>query len=75
MPEARLLWSAEKLENMPDRVYQPGDAWFSSTDGEHDEVSFVRFPKMNFPIYKELGRYLKKYYLEAETGTGGEAER
>ncbi len=75
MPEARLLWSAEKLENMPDRVYQPGDAWFSSTDGEHDEVSFVRFPQMNFPIYKELGRYLKKYYLEAETGTGGEAER
>lgn len=73
MPEARLLWSAEKLENMADRVYQPGDAWFSSTDGKHDEVSFVQFPQMGFPIYKELGRYLKEYYSEA--GAGGEAER
>ena len=73
MPEARLLWSAEKLENLPDKAYQPGDAWFSSTDGKHDEVSFVRFPQMNFPIYKELGRYLKEYYAEA--GAGGEAER
>lgn len=75
MPEARLLWSADKLENLPDRTYQPGDAWFSSTDGEHDEVSFVRFPQMNFPIYKELGRYLKEYYSETELGPNGEAER
>lgn len=72
MPEARLLWSADKLKNLPDRVYQPGDAWFSSTDGVHDEVSFVRFPQMNFPIYKELGRLLKEYY---STRTDGEAER
>lgn len=73
IPEARLLWSAEKLENLPDRTYQPGDVWFSSTDGKHDEVSFVRFPQMNFPIYKELGRYLKEYY--SESGPSGEAER
>lgn len=73
MPEAKLLWGPEKLENLPDRTYQPGDAWFSSTDGKHDEVSFVQFPQMNFPIYKELGRYLKEYYTKAEAG--GEAER
>ena len=73
LPEAQLLWRTEKLENLPNRVYQPGDAWFSSTDGKHDEVSFVQFPQMNFPIYKELGRYLKEYYSEA--GAGGEAER
>lgn len=58
---------------MPDRVYGPGDAWFSSTDGVHDEVSFVRFPQMNFPIYKELGRLLTEYY--SESGPSGEAER
>lgn len=71
--EASLLWRAEKLENLPDKTYQPGDAWFSSTDGVHDEVSFVRFPQMNFPIYKELGRLLKEYY--SGTGASGEAER
>lgn len=73
MPEARLLWSADKLENLPDRTYQPGDAWFSSTDGKHDEVSFVRFPQMDFPIYKELGRYLRAYYTG--NGASGGAER
>lgn len=73
MPEARLLWGVEKLENLPDRAYQPGDAWFFSTDGKHDEVSFVQFPQMNFPIYKELGRYLKEYYWE--TGPDDEAKR
>lgn len=73
MPEAKLLWNADKLENLPERTYQPGEAWFSSTDGKHDEVSFVRFPQMNFPIYKELGRLLKEYY--AGRGSGGEAER
>lgn len=73
MPEARLLWSAEKLENLPDRVYQPGDAWFSST-GEHDEMRFVQFPQMNFPIYKELGRFLKEYYSGMGSGGGAEQE-
>lgn len=62
--EARLLWPAEKLEALSAsaRVYGPGDAWFSSTDGEHDEVSFVHFPRMEFPVYKELGRLLAEYY-------------
>lgn len=64
MPEARLLWPTEKLEALATsaRVYGPGDAWFSSTDGEHDDVTFVHFPRMEFPVYKELGRLLAEYY-------------
>lgn len=64
MPEARLLWSPEQLEALAasSRVYGPGDAWFSSTDGVHDNVSYVHFPKMEFPAYRELGRLLKEYY-------------
>lgn len=38
MPEARLLWPPEKLEALATsaRVYGPGDAWFSSTNGVYD---------------------------------------
>ena len=62
LPEARLLWSADKLEVMLDRGhYNPGEAWFSSTDGEHDDISFVRFPRMEFPVYRELGTLLRLY--------------
>lgn len=61
--EGLLMWDAEKLDNfVGDRVYQPGDAWFSSTDGIHDAVSYVHFPYMQFPVYKELGRLLQNYY-------------
>ena len=61
--EGMLMWDAEKLDNfVGDRVYQPGDAWFSSTDGIHDAVSYVHFPYMQFPVYKELGRLLREYY-------------
>lgn len=61
--EGMLMWDAEKLDNfVGDRVYQPGDAWFSSTDGIHDAVSYVHFPYMQFPVYKELGRLLQNYY-------------
>lgn len=64
MPEARLLWSPEQLEALAAsaRVYGPGDAWFSSTDGVHDNVSYVHFPRMNFAVYRELGRLLAEYY-------------
>ena len=50
---------------MPERVYGPGDAWFSSTDGIHDNVSFVHFPVMKFAVYRELGRLLALYYADA----------
>lgn len=63
LSEARLLWDAEKLtEFSTGRVYSAGDAWFSSTDGEHDTIAYVHFPQMKFPIYKELGRLLTVYY-------------
>ena len=62
MPEARLLWGSEKLEAMTDKgYYAPGEAWFSSTDGEHDDVTFVRFPRLEFPVYRELGTLLRLY--------------
>lgn len=60
--EGLLIWDKAKLDTMPDRVYGPGDAWFSSTDGVHDAVSCVHFPHMEFPVYRELGKLLSKYY-------------
>ncbi|MCD7749059.1 MAG: hypothetical protein LUH42_03295 [Oscillospiraceae bacterium] len=57
------MWDSEKLEDFStSRVYGPGDAWFSSTDGVHDAVSYVHFPRMEFPVYRELGRLLREYY-------------
>ena len=69
LPEAKLIWDAEKLTELSTgRVYSAGDAWFSSTDGEHDAVSYVHFPQMEFPAYKELRRLLAIYY---DGGTAG----
>lgn len=68
--EGRLIWggSNEKLKNFAtNRVYGQGDAWFSSTDGIHDIVSFVHFPHMDFPVYRELGRLLCAYYGDKQT--------
>lgn len=59
--EGRLMWDSTKLENFPERVYNAGDCWFSSTDGEHDDVTFAHFPHMRFPVYRELGNLLKRY--------------
>ena len=64
-PEGLLIWDKTKLDSMPDRVYGPGDAWYSSTDGIHDAVSYVHFPHMEFPVYRELGRLLSLYYADA----------
>lgn len=61
-PEGLLLWDTVKLDPLPARTYGPGDAWFSSTDGVHDAVSYVHFPHMEFPVYRELGQLLSKYY-------------
>lgn len=63
--EAKFLWDADRYKDMPQRVYRAGNAWFSSTDGIHDMVSYVRFPKMKFRIYRELGRLLQAYYERA----------
>lgn len=65
LPEARLIWASDRLENFSvDRVYSPGDCWFSSTDGIHDDVTYVHFPVMKFRAYKELGRLLTEYYKD-----------
>lgn len=66
--EGRLMWDSSKLENFPERVYNAGDCWFSSTDGEHENVTYVHFPHLEFPVYKELGILLKKYYGESDDG-------
>lgn len=64
LPEARLLWDSEKLAELnTSRTYLPGDACFSSTDGKHDLVSYVHFPKLEFPAYRELGRLLDELYV------------
>lgn len=60
--EGRLMWDSDKLKDFSDRVYTSGDAWFSSTDGVHDRVSYVHFSYMDFPVYRELGRLLQEYY-------------
>ena len=64
LQEARLIWPSEKLAELnTSRTYLPGDAWFSSTDGKHDLVSYVHFPKLEFPAYRELGRLLDELYV------------
>ena len=68
LSEGRLIWDATKLETFPERVYSAGDAWFSSTDGVHDDVSFVHFPHMRFSVYSELGRLIQEYYAGADGG-------
>ena len=73
--EGLLMWDKTMLDTMPPRVYKAGDAWFSSTDGEHDAVSYVHFPVMQFPIYRELGRLLAEYYSDSPVPTPPAAER
>lgn len=63
--EGILLWDREKIDILPERVYASGDAWFSSTDGIHDTISSVHFPKMEFPVYRELGNALAAYYASS----------
>lgn len=60
--EGLLIWDKTKLDPLPERTYGPGDAWFSSTDGIHDAVSYVHFPRMDFPVYQALGQLLSEYY-------------
>lgn len=64
--EGLLIWDKEKIDTLPARVYKPGDAWFSSTDGEHDLVSYVHFPLLKFRAYRELGLLLQQYYSHGD---------
>ncbi len=61
--EGRLLWNSDKLQEFNNgRIYNAGDSWFSSTDSVHDNVSYVHFPVMEFPVYRILGELLSAYY-------------
>ncbi len=67
LPEARLLWDSDKLQDFQNaRIYSAGDAWLSSQDGIHDFPSYVHFPVMGFPVYRELGRLLSEYYGDTQ---------
>lgn len=72
--EGLLIWDKAKLDTMPERTYGPGDAWFSSTDGVHDAVSYVHFPRMDFQVYRELGRLLSEYYADDSVSAPPAAE-
>lgn len=60
--EGALLWSTEKMEVLPERRYAQGDAWLSSTDGVHDDPTFVQFPALKFEEYSVLKTLLNAYY-------------
>lgn len=61
--EARLVWDSSRFESMPQRIYGPGDAWFTSEDGVHDNVTFAHFPVFapGFGEYRVLGELLTAY--------------
>lgn len=72
LQEARLIWDVSKFENQRERAYTAGEAWFTSTDGEHDNnVYFIKFSNIQFPLYRELGRALKEYYENERNDDGG----
>ena len=74
LQEARLIWDVSKFENQRERAYTAtaGEAWYTSTDGEHDNnVYFIKFPNIQFPLYRELGRALKEYYENERNDDGG----
>lgn len=60
--EAKYLWSSDKLELMQEREFLPGDAWWSSDDGTNNNVSFIKFPKLEFNEFEALSDLLIKYY-------------
>lgn len=59
LADARLMWSTEEVGCVTERRFSAGDAWFTSTDGKHDAISFVQFPDMGqMRPYAELRRAL-----------------
>ena len=63
LEEGGFIWDRNALETISRfPAGKQGDAWFSSTDGEHETVSRVHFPHMRFRVYQELGRLLREYY-------------
>jgi hypothetical protein len=64
LEEARLLWDSNSIQTLPQRQYQAGDCFWSSTDGIHDYVSFAQFPNLDFDVYRQLGLLLSLYYSD-----------
>lgn len=64
--DGALLWSREKLEALPDRIYRAGDAWISSDDGVHDLPEFVQFPKLDFDSFCVLSEALARYHDDSD---------
>ena len=65
--EGAFLWDTRQLEALKnDRVYQQGDAWYTSEDGDHEQITCVHFPRMTFRTYHELGRLLREYYADGD---------
>ena len=61
--EARLMWDGAVLDDAPShRQYTQGEAWLTSTDGEHEAITVVKFPLLKFRAYGELARLLDLYY-------------
>lgn len=62
--EAAFVWSSKQLETMKEWDFSAGDAWFSADDGVHNQVSFVKFPRLDeqFDEYRALSELLKVYY-------------
>lgn len=73
IPEGSLMWDKDKLQGMPDRLYHPGDAWMSSTDGLHDFPTFVQFPELKFGEYAAMSKLLAQYYGSDEASARGDA--
>lgn len=69
--QALFLWDSRVIDNMPERVYRPGDAWFTSEDGVHDAITFVHFPYFSpdFGEYGVLSQLLRAYYSKPEPET------
>lgn len=62
--EASFIWSTKQLEVMKEWDFSAGDVWFSVDDGIHNQVSFVKFPRLDerFDEYQALSDLLKVYY-------------
>ena len=61
--EGRLLWDSTQINGVPPRIYGPGEAWFSSSDGMNDAIRQVQFPwwSESFKPYAALAHLLKEY--------------
>lgn len=63
--EALFLWDSSQIDALPERLYKPGDAWFSSTDGINDNPMYVEFPELLFEEYAVLQGLISDYSMNS----------